>query len=75
VLRAYGDGNIFGEPYGQGPVRIVWLHGWRAEVRISLPPPVNWRGAASPRSPWTFRVSVRRQRPPSRAGLAGTPNW
>jgi pimeloyl-ACP methyl ester carboxylesterase len=28
VLRAYGDGNIFGEPYGQGPVRIVWLHGW-----------------------------------------------
>jgi len=28
VLRAYGDGNLFGEPYGQGPVRIVWLHGW-----------------------------------------------
>ena len=28
VLRAYGDGNIFGEPYGQGPVRIIWLHGW-----------------------------------------------
>jgi len=28
VLRAYGDGIIFGEPYGQGPVRIIWLHGW-----------------------------------------------
>jgi len=28
VLRAYGDGTIFGEPYGQGPVRIIWLHGW-----------------------------------------------
>jgi pimeloyl-ACP methyl ester carboxylesterase len=28
VLRAYGDGNIFGEPFGQGPVRIIWLHGW-----------------------------------------------
>jgi pimeloyl-ACP methyl ester carboxylesterase len=28
VLRAYGDGNIFGEPYGEGPVRVVWLHGW-----------------------------------------------
>jgi pimeloyl-ACP methyl ester carboxylesterase len=28
VLRAYGDGTIFGEPYGRGEVRIVWLHGW-----------------------------------------------
>lgn len=28
VLRAYGDGNLFGEPYGEGPVRVVWLHGW-----------------------------------------------
>ena len=29
MLRAYGDGNLFGEPYGEGPVRVVWLHGWR----------------------------------------------
>ena len=28
VLRAYGEGNIFGEAYGDGPVRVVWLHGW-----------------------------------------------
>ena len=28
MLRAYGDGNIFGEPYGEGPVCVVWLHGW-----------------------------------------------
>ena len=29
VLRAYGEGNIFGEAYGDGPVQVVWLHGWR----------------------------------------------
>jgi len=28
VLRAYGDGTLFGEPYGRGPVRVIWLHGW-----------------------------------------------
>ena len=28
MLRAYGDGNLFGETYGEGPVRVVWLHGW-----------------------------------------------
>ncbi len=28
MLRAYGDGNLFGEPYGVGPVQVVWLHGW-----------------------------------------------
>ena len=28
MLRAYGDGNLFGEPYGGGPVRVIWLHGW-----------------------------------------------
>ncbi len=28
VLRAYGDGTIFGEPYGHGPVQVIWLHGW-----------------------------------------------
>lgn len=28
VLRAYGDGNLFGEPYGEGPLQVVFLHGW-----------------------------------------------
>jgi pimeloyl-ACP methyl ester carboxylesterase len=28
VLRAYGDGKIFGEPYGEEPFQVVWLHGW-----------------------------------------------
>lgn len=28
MLRAYGDGKIFGETYGSGPIRVVWLHGW-----------------------------------------------
>ena len=28
VLRSYSDSKIFGESYGQGPVRVVWLHGW-----------------------------------------------
>jgi pimeloyl-ACP methyl ester carboxylesterase len=28
VLRAYGDGTLFGEPFGEGPVRVIWLHGW-----------------------------------------------
>lgn len=28
MLRAYGDGKLFGEPYGEGPVRVVFLHGW-----------------------------------------------
>jgi pimeloyl-ACP methyl ester carboxylesterase len=28
VLRSYGDSRVFGESYGTGPVRVVWLHGW-----------------------------------------------
>jgi pimeloyl-ACP methyl ester carboxylesterase len=28
VLRSYGDSRVFGEAYGAGPVRVVWLHGW-----------------------------------------------
>lgn len=28
VLRAYGDGTVFGEAFGEGPVAVVWLHGW-----------------------------------------------
>jgi len=28
VLRSYGDSNLFGESYGAGAARVVWLHGW-----------------------------------------------
>lgn len=28
MLRAFGNGTIFGETYGTGPVRVLWLHGW-----------------------------------------------
>ena len=28
MLQAYGDGRLFGESYGEGPARVVWLHGW-----------------------------------------------
>ncbi len=28
VLKAYSGGTVFAETYGQGPVRVVWLHGW-----------------------------------------------
>lgn len=28
MLRAYGDANLFGETFGEGPVKVVWLHGW-----------------------------------------------
>ena len=28
MLRAYSEGHLFGETYGDGPVRVVWLHGW-----------------------------------------------
>lgn len=33
MLRSYGDSTLFGESHGEGPVRVVWLHGWgrRAE--------------------------------------------
>lgn len=33
MLRAYGDGTLFGEAYGPGPVRVVFLHGWRRSSR------------------------------------------
>jgi pimeloyl-ACP methyl ester carboxylesterase len=29
VLRAFSQGSIFGETYGEGPVRVLWLHGWQ----------------------------------------------
>jgi len=28
VLHAYGNGTLFGERTGDGPVRVIWLHGW-----------------------------------------------
>jgi pimeloyl-ACP methyl ester carboxylesterase len=28
VLRAYAEGRIYGQTYGDGPVQVVWLHGW-----------------------------------------------
>ena len=28
MLSAYGNGKLFGEPYGKSPVRVVFLHGW-----------------------------------------------
>ena len=33
MLRSYGDSRVFGEAYGTGPVRVVWLHGWARESR------------------------------------------
>lgn len=29
VLRSFGSGAVFGEVWGDGPVRVVALHGWR----------------------------------------------
>ncbi len=28
VLRTYGDVTMFARSYGDGPPRVVWLHGW-----------------------------------------------
>ena len=28
MLRTYGDVNLFGESFGEGKVRVLWLHGW-----------------------------------------------
>jgi len=49
VLRAYGDGTLFGEPYGQGPVRVIWLHGWgrRAQDFAAAANDVALEGIAS----------------------------
>jgi pimeloyl-ACP methyl ester carboxylesterase len=49
VLRAYGDGKLFGEPYGSGPIRVVWLHGWarRGQDFASAATQLAERGIAS----------------------------
>lgn len=28
MLRSYGQATVFAEAYGEGPVQVVWLHGW-----------------------------------------------
>ncbi|MCU1364279.1 MAG: hydrolase, alpha/beta hydrolase fold family [Acidimicrobiaceae bacterium] len=28
MLRTYGDVNLFGESFGDGTTRVLWLHGW-----------------------------------------------
>ena len=28
MLRSFANARLFGETYGEGPVRVVWLHGW-----------------------------------------------
>ena len=33
VLRSFGDSRVFGEVYGTGPLRVVWLHGWARTAR------------------------------------------
>ncbi|MGA2123876.1 MAG: alpha/beta hydrolase [Acidimicrobiales bacterium] len=38
MLRSYGDSQVFGETYGTGPIRVVWLHGWARQARdFSVP--------------------------------------
>jgi pimeloyl-ACP methyl ester carboxylesterase len=49
VLRAYGDGTVFGEPYGEGPVQVVWLHGWARQGQdfAAAAKELSQRGVAS----------------------------
>jgi len=49
VLRAYGDGTVFGEPFGRGPVQVIWLHGWarRGEDFAAAANELAHRGVAS----------------------------
>ena len=49
MLRTYGDSNLFGETYGEGSVRVVWLHGWarRADDFTRAAATLAERGVAS----------------------------
>lgn len=49
MLRAYGDGTLFGEPYGEGPVQVIWFHGWarRGEDFAAAAKELSERGVAS----------------------------
>lgn len=38
MLRAFGEGQVFGEPYGDGTPQVIWLHGWgrsSADFRVA----------------------------------------
>ncbi len=49
MLRSYGDTNLFGESYGEGPARVLWLHGWarRGEDFRAVALELAQRGVAS----------------------------
>jgi len=49
VLRSYGDSKLFGESYGEGPVQVVWLHGWarRGDDFVLAASALAERGVAS----------------------------
>lgn len=49
MLRSFGGSNIFGESYGEGPVQVVWLHGWGRSVRdfTAAASTLSERGVAS----------------------------
>jgi pimeloyl-ACP methyl ester carboxylesterase len=49
VLRNYANGRLFGESYGEGPVQVVWLHGWarRGDDFASAASTLALRGVAS----------------------------
>ncbi|MGA7834444.1 MAG: alpha/beta hydrolase [Acidimicrobiales bacterium] len=33
MLRSYGNSRLFGESYGSGEVRVIWLHGWARQAQ------------------------------------------
>ena len=38
MLRAFAEGHIFGEPFGEGTPKVIWLHGWgrsSADFRVA----------------------------------------
>lgn len=49
MLTALGDGSLFGESFGEGPVRVVFLHGWarRGEDFAGAARELGARGVAS----------------------------
>lgn len=49
MLRSYANARLFGESYGEGPVQVVWLHGWarRGEDFARAASTLASRGVAS----------------------------
>lgn len=49
MLRSYAHASLFGESYGEGPVKVVWLHGWarRGDDFASAASTLASRGVAS----------------------------